>query len=256
MPKRTKGVRDGSIKHRDMSSDEARDQELRRPNSPDLSQSIIDDSRTPAAILASSHGALQRLADIVQYFQSSFIYDISMIEEDYRTEIDRQKEIRRLNDTIETLTRMKNENMNKLRRENEELQVNQEASQKEKKTYQEMKEELKAQHITAEAEREKDYGQNLQDEKVKLHKILKTKKAEIEAESEKRVNELKKQSEKLFKKNQELIQRLSKVESKLKQKKIRHVRVKKSLKKENKKLTAKLKNITSEFSVEKQSAGN
>jgi len=51
---------------------------------------------------------------------------------------------------------------------------------------------------------------------------MRAKKAEIEAESKKKVKKLKKQNKKLSTTNEELKQRLSKVENKIKAKKIHH----------------------------------
>ena len=252
MPKRTNGVRSGSTKHRDMTSGEAKDQELRSPNSLDHSHSNTEGPRNPAAVLASSNGALQRLADIVQYFESSFIWDINVVEGAYGTEIDRENKIQRLNETLETLTHVKSEEMDNLRRENEELRAGQEACERERKICQTMEAELEARHAEAEAGREEEYKRKLQDEKARFQKSMRAKKAEIEAESKQKVEQLEKQNKNLSATNEELEQRLSKAENKLETKKIRHARIEKSLEEENKRLTAELKQVKSEFPVEGQ----
>jgi len=252
MPKRMNGVHGGSTKRKDITSNEAKDQELRSPNSLDPSHSNTEGPRNPAAVLASSNGALQRLADIAQYFESSFTYDINVVEGAYGTEMDRENEIQRLNETVETLTYVKSEEMDNLRRENEELKAGQEACERERETCQTMGAELEARHAKAEAGREEEYKRKLQDEKAKFQKSMRAKKAEIEAESKEKVEELEKQNKKLSTTNEELKQRLSKAENRLETKKIRHARVEKSLEEDNKKLTAELKQVKSEFPVEGQ----
>lgn len=91
MSNRTNGVRGGSTKRKGISSDEARDQ--RSPNSLNLSHNNTDDPRNPAALIASSNSALQRLAHIAQYFESSFTHKIDIVEGAYGMEIDRENEI-------------------------------------------------------------------------------------------------------------------------------------------------------------------
>ena len=254
MPKRTNGVRGGSTKRKDITSDVAKDQELRSSNSLDLSHSNIDDPRNPAAVLASSNGALQRLANIAQYFETSFTHDIDIVDGAYGTEIDRENEIRRLNETMETLTHAKSEEVDNLRYEIEELKANQEACEKERETYQTMQAELEARQAKVEADIEEEYKQKIQNEKAKFQKSVRVKEAEIDAKNEKKVIELEKQNRNLSAANEELEQRLSKAENKLEAKKIRHARVEKSLEEENNKLNAELKHIKSEFPVEGQPA--
>lgn len=254
MPKRTNSVRGGSTKRRDVTSDEAKDQGVRSPNGLDMGHSNTEGPRNPVAVLASSNGALQRLADIAQYFESSFSYDINMVEGAYGTEMDRENKIQRLNETVETLMHVKSERMDNLHRENEELKAGQEACEREREICQTMEAELEARHAKAEADREKESERKLQDERAKIQKSMRVKKAEIEAESKEKVEELEKQNKKLSATNEELKQRLSKAENKLETKKIRHARVEKSLEEDNKKLTAELKQVNSEFPVQGQPA--
>ena len=115
MPKHTNGVRGGSSKRRDVTSDHKKDQELGSLNSLDFSHGNTEGPETPAVVLASSNGALQRLADITQYFESSFTHDINVVEGAYGTGIDRENEIQRLSQTLETLTYVKSEEMENLR---------------------------------------------------------------------------------------------------------------------------------------------
>ena len=204
MPKRTNSARGGSIRRRDIVSDEARDEELRSYNSLDLSHSNIEGPRNPAAVLASSSGALQRLAHIAQYFGSSFIHDINVVEGAYGTEIDTETEIRESNETVETMTHVKNEEMENLRYENGELRASQEACEGEREKYQTMNAELEVQYTTAGADREKDYKQKLQNEKIKFQKSIRAKEAEIEAEYKGKVDDLEKQNGQLSAVKEEL----------------------------------------------------
>ena len=252
MPKRTNGVRGGSNKRRDITSDEAKDQEPRSPNSLDLSHSNTDGAPNPAAVLASSNGALQRLAAIAQYFESSFGYDIKVVEGAYGTEIDKEDEIQRLKEALETLTLVKSEEMDNLRRENEELKAGQEACERERESCRTIETELEARHATAEADREDEYKRKLQDEKAKSQKAMRVKKAEIEAESREEVEKLYKRIEELSITNKELEHRSSKIENKLEKKKTRHARVEKSLEEEIEKLTAELKQVKSDFPIDGQ----
>ena len=252
MPKHMNGVRGGSTKRRDITSDENRDQELRSANSVDLSYRSTEGPRNSATVLASSNGALQRLAGIAQYFESSFNQDIDELEGAYRTEMDRDNEIRRLSQTLETLAYVKSEELENLRHENRELKAGQEDCDQERKRCQTMQAELEAHHAKTEADREEEYKRKLQDEKAKFKKQIKVLKAEIEAESEEKVRELENHNGELSATNERLNQRLSAVEERLEAKKTRHARVEKSLEDDNKRLIVELKQLKSEFPVEGQ----
>jgi hypothetical protein len=66
MPNPTNGVRGGSSKRKDVTSDQKKDQELGSFNSLDPRRDNTEGPQTSAAVLASSNGALQRLADLAQ----------------------------------------------------------------------------------------------------------------------------------------------------------------------------------------------
>ncbi|KAI4225248.1 MAG: hypothetical protein L6R40_008380 [Gallowayella cf. fulva] len=134
---------------------------------------------------------------------------MDMVERVYGTEVDREAEIKRLNEALETLSNLKSEQMENLRRENEELLNGQEACDWERNRYRTMQEELEAQHAEAEADREEEYKRKLQEEKDKTQKRIKTSKAEIEAESRERVQELEDQNAELSAMNEQLKQWLS-----------------------------------------------
>jgi len=93
MFKRTNDVYNESTKRKDIISNKAKNQKFRSSNSLNLSYSNIEDSRNSAAVLVFFNKILQRLADIAQYFEFSFIYNINIVEETYRTEIDRKNKI-------------------------------------------------------------------------------------------------------------------------------------------------------------------
>ncbi|KAI4263849.1 MAG: hypothetical protein L6R42_001021 [Xanthoria sp. 1 TBL-2021] len=252
MPKHTNTTRGGSTRRRDVTSDEKKDQEPRPSTDLILSHGNTEGSRTSTAILASSNGAIQRLAAFTQYFESSFTSDMDMVERVYGTEVDKEAEIQRLTEAVETLSNHKREQMENLRRENEELLNGQEACARERNRYRTMQEELEAQNAEAEADREEEYKRKLQEEKDKTQKRIKTSKAEIEAESKARFRELGDQNAELSAMNEQLKQRLSGIEKKLEAKKARHARLEKSLEEDNKKLSAELKQLKSEFPVEGQ----
>lgn len=80
MPKHTNSARGGSTRRKDVTSDEKKDQEPRPSNDLVIRHGNTEGSRNPAAILASSNGAIQRLAAFTQYFESSFTSDMDMVD--------------------------------------------------------------------------------------------------------------------------------------------------------------------------------
>ena len=251
MSKRMNGGRGGSSKRRDITSDHVKDQEVRSVNGIDSGHGGTEEARSQA-ILAASNGALQRLADIARYVESSFNREIDVIEGVYGADMDQEKEIRRLNEALETLTHVKSEKMENLEHENRDLKAGQEACSQEREKCRTIQAELEEQYTKAEAEREKDYKQKLQEERTKFQKSTKAMKAEIDIESKERVQELQDRIEKLSATNENLEQRLSAAKEKLEAKKTRHARVEKSLEDENKNIKAELKQIKSEFPVKGQ----
>ncbi len=252
MPKHPNGVRGGSSKRREITSDQMKDQEFRSPNGLDASHGDTDEPGNPATTIASCNGALQRLAGIARYFESSFNQDINEVEGDYGTEMDRENEIQRLRGEVKTLTHAEDERLENLRHEIRELEAGQEACNQERERCRTMQAELEEQHTQAETKREKEYQRKFQDEKAKLQKSTKVKKAEIEAGSRETIQELENQIANLSAINENLKQSLSAAEEKLKDKKIKHARVEKSLEEENEKLRVELKQVKSEFPIEGQ----
>ena len=245
MPRQANGVSSGSSKRG--ASDQMRKEEVRTVNGPDVDDSDCEETQNPAAILASYNGPLQRLANMARFFELSFSQDIAIVEEDYGTEMDRENEIQRLMGVVEILTHAKDERVEALRHEIKDLKATEVECNRERARYQTIRKELEEEHTRNEAERDKEY-------KHKLQKSVRAKTAEIEAGSKEKTQELEKQIASLSATNIRLEQSLSAAEEKLKDKKIRHARVEKSLMEENEKLRVELKEIKSELPVEGQSA--
>ena len=245
MPRHMNGAHSGSSKR--TTSDQTRDQEVRPVNGLGVNDGGFEEHQNPAAILASFNGPLQRLANIARYFESSFSQDIAIVEEDYGTEMDRENEIQRLMGVVETLTHAKDERVEVLQHEIEELKASEVDYNRERDKYQKIRKELEEEHNRNEAEREKEYKQ-------KLQKSVRAKSAEIEAGSKDKTQALEKQVASLSATIEKLEQNLSAAEEKLKNKKIRHAVVEESLMEKIEKLEAELKEIKSEYPVEGQSA--
>lgn len=252
MPKRSNGFNGVPSKRREAASDQNTDKESRSNNSRDYSYVNDDELPNPIAILATTSGALQRLANIAQYFESSFNHDVNAVEGAYREEMDREHEIRRLTESLETLTYVKSEEMENLRYENEKLRAEQEDCREERKRYLTMQAELEVQNAAAEIGREELYKRRLQEEKEKSQKQMKVKRAEIEAGNKKKVQELEEHKEELAATNEDLKMLLSAAKGKLETKKTRHARERKTLEGENEKMYLELKQVKSEFPVEVQ----
>ena len=244
MPRHTSGVRSGSSKR--STSDQTREQELRPANGLDVNHSDSEEPQNHAAILASCNGPLQRLANIARYFELSFSQDIAIVEGYFGPEMDRENEIQRLTGVVQTLTHARNEQLEDLQHEIEQLKASEEDCIRKKEGYQAMQTELEEQHTRKEEEREKDYKQ-------KLQKSLKAKIAENEAGSKEKTQELEDKAARLSAKNEKLEQSLTAAEEKLKNKKVKHDRLEKSLEGENEQLQVELRQVKSEFPVERQS---
>ena len=170
MPDLQNGVRGGSSKR----SDRKNRREPASIDGHDASSRTIEETESPIDDLIYSSGALQRLADVAKYFVSSFTTDLRVVEDALRPEIETDKTIRSLNETLATLTHVKSEEMEELRLENQKLLAEQEACQQEQKRCLEIQEKLRSQHALTEAERQEESKQTLQEEKAKLHKMFKT----------------------------------------------------------------------------------
>ena len=248
MPNSANGVRGGPSKRSDLK----KEQEPGSVNSRDSSRRNTEEPPGSIALLASSSGALQRLADIAQYFSYSFTHDINVVEEAYGDGIQKENSIRTLRETVETLTHVKSKELETLQRENEVLLTERAACQEEKKRYQEKQEKLKAQNTKAEASRQEESRRKLQAEILKFHKQSETEKAKIEEQSNKKAEELKEENVKLTANNAELKQLCLTAEDKLEKKKTRHARLEKSSEDEIKRLTEELKQIRQEVPIQER----
>ncbi|KAL9131079.1 MAG: hypothetical protein Q9217_000902 [Psora testacea] len=242
-----------STKRKGTPSEQRNGHEVRSIDGLDFGHGDSEGPQQSAATLAASNEALQRLADIANFCKFSVTRDMAVVEEVYGTEMDRDMEIQRLNEALETLTHAKSDKMERVQRENEEFKAKEDALKLEKERYQKMQAELEARHEEAEAALEKDYERKLQEEKAKAMKQVKAKKAEIEVEIKQKFRDLKDTKEKLTAENNELKQQLTQAKKKLEEKKARFGRERQVLEQENKDLDLQLKQIKSEFPVERQS---
>ena len=252
MPKDTNLSRNASAKRRSKVSDQQNDHESRSLESHALGHGYSNGSQNPVVVLASSRDALQRLADIAQYLQSSFLSDIDVVEGDHGTDIDKENEIQRLNQAIETLTYSKSEEMENLKRELAGLKAGEEACRQETEKYKVMEAELQAEHAKAEEERKHEYDRKQQEDKIKAQKQMKVKRAEMEAEIKQKVRELENENQDLSVQNKQLKQDLSAAQDKLKTKKTRHALEREALEDKLEKRTLELEQLKSEFPVKGQ----
>ena len=248
MPNTTNGVRGGPSKR----SDQKRNLESKSLDGQDPSRGDIEKFQNSVDMLAHSSGAIMRLAKTAAYFQSQHTDDMQIIEDDYGTEIAQEDTIRKLKEMVDFLKHSRSEEMDNLRQENTRLMAGQEKCQQEIQKALDIQKKVEDQHALAEASRKKESEQKLQEEKNKVNKALRTKKAEMEEEYKKKGRELDEKMSKLLAANVELKQRCKEGEEKLETKKIRHARMEKSLEDENKRLTEELKQLQAQFPVEEQ----
>ena len=247
MPNPTNGVRGGSSKR----SDHKKNLEASSFDSQGSSRRTIEEPQNSIDVLAHSSDALQRLANIAQYFGSPpFTHDMQMVEDDYGAEISKENTIRKLKETVESLAHIKSEETDKLRQDYERLLDEREDCQQQKKKALEIQKKVEDQHALAEASRKKESEQKLQDEKAKLHNISKAKKVELEDEYSKKFRDLDEKCVKLSAANAKLEQRFSEAEQTLEKKKKRHAQARKFLEDENEKLNEALKQWQARFPVE------
>ena len=250
MPNRPNSQRGGSVRCRDIPSEQSNGQANRSLHNLDSGHGSVEEPHKSAATLAASNGALQRLAKFAQYFESTFTPDLDTVEGAYERGIARENEIQRLYKTVETLTYTSNEEMENLREENYELKAAQDACEKERERCRTMESDLEARHAKAETARKEEFDRMVQNERTKAQKQLKVKKAEIEAESKQRVQELEDRNRKLSTANEELNNHLSERQAQWEKKKSRHRKQRELLEQENEKLTLQLEQTKSEFTVE------
>ena len=247
MPNPANGVRDGPSKR----PDQKKNLETSSSDSQGSRRRNIEEPQSSIDELVHSSAALQRLADIAHFFKAnSNTHAMQVVEDNYGAEIAKENTIRMLNETVESLVHVKSEETEKLRRDNKQLMDEREDCQQEKKKALEIQKKVEDQHALAEVSRQKESEQKLQDERAKVSKAFKTKKAEIEDEYKKKSRELDERLGKLSAANVKLEQRCTEAKEKLETKKMRHARVEKSLEDDNKKLTEELKQWHAQFPLE------
>ncbi len=135
MPKRSNGFNDVPSKRKEATLDQNTNKKFRSNNNRDYSYVNDDELPNPTTILAIISEALQRLANIAQYFESFFNHDVNVVEEAYRKEMNKEHEIRRLIKSLETLTYVKSKKIKNLRYKNKKLRAKQENRKKKRKRY-------------------------------------------------------------------------------------------------------------------------
>lgn len=246
MPNTPNGVRGGQPKR-----DQKKNQETGSLNGHDLNRRNTEEPPNPIAVIASSSGPLQRLAEIAKYF-SSFTYDMQVVEDVYGPEIEKETTIRKLTETVELLTHFKSEELEKLRHENQELLAGRETCQQEKKKCQEITEKLEAENAIAEAGRQKESDRKVQEEITQLEKAFKTRKTDYEDGTNKKIRKVEDNLAKVSSIHTELNKRYKEVEEKLKKEKKQWARLEKSLEGDIEQLTEELKQMKAHFPVDGQ----
>ena len=241
--------RGSSSKRRNKPQDQ-QTQESRSIDRPSSSRSYQNGDQNPASILASSRSSLERLAHLAKYLESSFLPDISSIEEECGTELDREKEIERLSHTVETLTSSKGKELEDLRKENTSLKNGQQDCLQEKERCQTLQAELRLRSEENDARREQEHKKRLQEDKAKSQKHLDTRKVELEAEIMAKVRNAENQSKNLSLENDDLKKSLLEVREELKTEKKRDTLAFKGLEKEYASLAKELEQVKFEFPVE------
>jgi len=93
MLKRFNNFNDVPSKRRETTSDQNTKKKFRFNNSRDYSYVNENKLSNSTAILAIISEALQRLANIAQYFESFFNHDVNVIEKAYKKKMNRKHEI-------------------------------------------------------------------------------------------------------------------------------------------------------------------
>lgn len=244
MPNTPNGVRGGQSKR----SDQKKNQETASLNGHDLNRRNTEEPPNPVADIASSGGALQRLAEIAKYF-SSFTYEMQAVEDVYGPEIEKENTIRKLTETVELLTHFKREETEKLRHENQELLAGREHCLQETKKCQEIREKLEAENAIAEAGRQKESERKVKEEITQLEKALKTRQSEYADEFSKKIRKVEDTLAKVSSMNTGLKKSYKEVEEKLKKEKKQYARLEKSLEGDNEQLTEELKLWKAQFPI-------
>ncbi len=135
MPKRFNGFNDVPSKRREATLDQNTKKKSKSNNN--RNYSYVNDDKLPnlTTILAITSEALQRLANIAQYFESFFNHDVNVVEKTYREKMNKEHEIRRLIKSLKTLTYVKSKKIKNLQYKNKKLGAKQENCTKKRKRY-------------------------------------------------------------------------------------------------------------------------
>ena len=248
MPKDPNSSHGASTKRKEKGSERQREQE-------DMSDMRNGDTVSrpgprPAEALAASSPSLQRLASLALYIKDSIAQDIEEIEETHGEEMSKELQIRRLNETLETLVHTKSEETENLRREVDLLRKSEKDCKDERAKCQNMQADLQKLHDEKEAKLEAETEKRRQGHHTKAQKQIETKKAELEADNRKKNEEMERQKAELIRARDELKMRLAASEEKLEKKKKNHARLENSLEEENQKLKQELEQVKAEFLID------
>ncbi|KAL8832824.1 MAG: hypothetical protein Q9191_000008 [Dirinaria sp. TL-2023a] len=248
MPNDADSPRSGSRKGRKKPSSQGKAKELEAANDLDTDANVSNEAENAALKLASYSKALQRVADIAYLLQSkSCLSDIDTVEQNHEGEVDRENEIRRLRTVVAELTYGKSEELEKMRTEIARLKDGEEACRRERADCQRVQEDVKAQKARADAERKQEYEKKLQEDKIKAQKRMDAKKAEIEADFNKKVRDFEDGRKTLVAENQRLKEDIAQLQENAQNKKIKHKREMQGLDSELERTVLELKQIKSDF---------
>lgn len=250
MPKDVDGAR-APAKQKNKAGDRQRDQEVGSQEGGYTMNGALAGRPKSADTLAGSSRALQRLADVAHYFQTSasLTDDVEEIEKACKGEIGKDKEIRRLQDVVATLTHTKTEETENLRLENEKLKEREALCENERAKCKALQAEVEARLATHKAKMEEEMNSKLREQKSRSQKQIDNRKTEIENNSKKQLQTLEDQIKELSAAKVELEGQLSEAKEKLEKKKTRHARLEKILEEENGKLRSELTYVKSEIPI-------
>lgn len=246
MPNSTNGVRGGPSKR----SDQKKNLESSSFDSQDPSRRDLEELRNSIDMIGNCSMAINRVADIAQLFiSSSFARDLQTIEDELGAEIAKENTIRELKQTVESLAHVKSEETKKLQQDYKRLTDEQVKCQRETEKALDMQKKVEGQLALAEASMKKESEHKLQDERTKLQKSVKLKKAELEDEYSRKFQDLDEKCVKLSATNAELEKRCSKADQTLKVLQKRFERDQENLEDRNDKLNEALKQWEAQFPV-------
>lgn len=220
-------------------------------NSLDTGADLSNEAQNPAFRLASSAEALQRLADVAQYFRTrSGLNDIDAVRRIGGEVADREMEIRRLKDVIAEINETKSGKMANLEKEIAELKAGEDECHQERERCRKMRAQMDDEKAAAIAEIKQEHDKKWQKDRAKAQKRMDTEKAEKEEQFNKQAQRLEELNKGLSAENQQLKQDLLKVQEDAKIEKAELRWALHGLQGAQEKLTSELDEIKSEFPIE------